>query len=156
MAREHRAAMPSGDPSFQILRNWIAVIIGIVVAYQIATLGQQGLWYDELFTVVATLPEHSLTEIFHKYLLDEETPPLHYLLVHFWQLVAPRGDWSMRVPGLYFYFLTIAAAALYPCRAMNTATRITFVALVGCSFGTIAFAQEVRTYYVLGLVLICI
>jgi hypothetical protein len=30
------------------------------------------------------------------------------------------------------------------------------VALVGCSFGTIYFAQEVRTYYVFGLLAICI
>jgi uncharacterized membrane protein len=156
MVPEHRAKAPPGDSSFQSLRNWIAIIIGIVIAYQIATLGRQGLWFDELFTVVATLPEHSLTDMFHNYLLGEETPPLHYLLMHFWQLIAPRGDWSMRVPGLYFYLLTIAAAALYPCRAINTATRITFVALVGCSFGTIWFAQEVRTYYLLGLVAICI
>jgi len=156
MAREHHAEAPPGGSSLQLLKNWIAVIIGIVTAYQIATLGRQGLWVDELFTVGATLPEHSLTEIFHNYLLNEQTPPLHYLLMHFWQLIAPRGDWSMRVPGLYFYLLTIAAAALYPCRAINPATRVTFVALVGCSFGTIWFAQEVRTYYLFGLVAICI
>ena len=156
MAREHRAGAAPGDSSFQLLKNWIAIIIGIVIAYQIATLGRQGLWFDELFTVVATLPERSLTEIFHTYLLNEQTPPLHYLLMHFWQLIAPPGDWSMRVPGLFFYLLTIAAAALYPCRAINTPTRITFVALVGCSFGTIYFAQEVRTYYLLSLVAICI
>src|SRR5262249_13381539 len=80
----------------------------------------------------------------------------YYVLMHFWQLVAPCGDWSMRVPGLYVYISTIAAAALYPCRVMTTAKRITFVALVGCSFGTIYFAQEVRTYCLLGLLAICI
>jgi hypothetical protein len=62
----------------------------------------------------------------------------------------------MRVPGLCFYILTIAAAALYPCRAMNSARRVTFVALMGCSSGTIYSAQEVRTYYVFGLLAICI
>ena len=156
MAREHRAGASPGELSFQLLKNWIAIIISIVIAYQIATLGRQGLWFDELFTVVATFPEHSLTEIFDNYLLNEQTPPLHYLLMHFWQSIAPRGDWSMRVPGLYFYLLTIAAAALYPCRAINTAIRITFVALVGCNSGTIWYAQEVRTYYLLGLMVICI
>jgi hypothetical protein len=34
--------------------------------------------------------------------------------------------------------------------------RITFVALVGCTFGTIFFAQEVRTYCLFGLLAICI
>jgi uncharacterized membrane protein len=100
-----------------------------------------------------TLPERSLTEM---YLLSDQNPPLYYIVMHFWQLIAPRGDWSMRVPGLYFYILTIAAAALYPCRAMNTGKRITFVTLVGCSFGTIFFAQEVRTYCLFGLLAICI
>jgi uncharacterized membrane protein len=156
MTHEPGAAAPPRDTSLQSLKTWVAVIILIVIAYQIATLGRQGLWFDELFTVVATLPERSLTEIFQRYLLSEDTPPLHYVLMHFWQLVAPGGDWAMRVPGLYCYILTIAAAALYPCRAMNTAKRITLVALVGCSFGTIFFAQEVRAYYLFGMLAICI
>src|SRR5438270_6033510 len=156
MTHEPGAAAPPRETSLQSLKTRVAVIIVIVIAYQIATLGRQGLWFDELFTVVATLPERSLGEIFQRYLLSEDTPPLHYVSMHFWQLVAPRGDWAMRVPGLYCYILTIAAAALYPCRAMNTAKRITLVALVGCSFGTIFFAQEVRAYYLFGMLAICI
>jgi len=156
LARDAATAAPPRGASFQALNNWVTIIIGIVIAYQIATLGRQGLWYDEIFTVMVTLPERSLTEIFQRDLLFEETPPLHYVLMHFWQLLAPRGDWAMRVPGLCFYILTVTAAALYPCRAMNNARRIAFVALVGCSFGTIYFAQEVRTYYVFGLLAICI
>jgi hypothetical protein len=156
LANESRTAVPQGGASFRPLNNWLTIIIGIVIAYQIETLGRQGLWYDEIFTVMVTHPERSLIEIFQTDLLTEETPPLHYVLMYFWQLVAPGGDWSMRVPGLCFYILTITAAALYPCRAMNTAKRSAFVALVGCSFGTIYFAQEVRTYYVVGLLAICI
>ncbi len=105
---------------------------------------------------MVTLPERSLSEIFLNYLRSEPNPPLHFVLMHLWQLVAPRGDWSMRVPGLYLYCLTIVAAALYPCRVMNTAKRVTFVAFVGCSFGTIYFAQEVRSYCLFGLLAICI
>jgi hypothetical protein len=142
--------------SFLFLKSSIAVIIGVVLAYQIATLARQGLWSDEIYTVMVTRPEHSFTEMFQKYLLSEDTPPLHYILMHFWQLIAPSGDWSMRVPGLYFYVLTIAAAALYPCQAMNTARRITFISLVGCGFGTIFFAQEVRSYALFGLLATCI
>jgi hypothetical protein len=156
MPLKRGAAKTLGEVSFQSLKNWIAIIIGIVIAYQIATLGREGLWYDEIFTVMVTRPELSLSEMFQRYLVWEETPPLHYVLMHFWQLIAPRGDWAMRVPGLYVYVLTIVAAALYPCQAMNAATRIAFVALVGCSFGTIAFAQDVRAYYVFGLLAICI
>jgi hypothetical protein len=156
LARQPGTMATRREAPFDTLRNWLAVIIGIVIAYQIATLGRQGLWYDEVFTVMVSLPEYSLTDIFRKHLLMEQSPPLYYVLMHFWQLVAPRGDWAMRVPGLYFYVLTIAAAALYPCRAMNTAKRLTFVALVGCSYGTIYFAQEVRTYSLFGLLAICI
>jgi hypothetical protein len=149
------AVSPRGK-SFQSLKYSVAIIIGIVIAYQITTLGRQGLWYDEIYTVLVTRPERSLAEIFQRDLLIEETPPLRYLMMHFWQLLAPRGDWAMRFPGLFFYILTIAVATLYRCRAKNTAKRIVFVALVGCSFGTIYFAQEVRTYYVFGLLAICI
>lgn len=153
LAREPGAAPRRDEASLQSLKIWVAVMIGFVIAYQIATLGRQGLWFDEILTVMLTLPERSLTEM---YLVRDQNPPLYYVLMHFWQLVAPRGDWSMRVPGLYVYILTIAAAALYPCRVMNTAKRITFVALVGCSFGTIYFAQEVRAYSLFGLLAICI
>jgi hypothetical protein len=156
MARESGTAVRRREASLQSLKNWVAIIIGIVTAYQIATLGRQGLWFDEIYTVMVTPPERSLTEIFQRDLLFEETPPLHYVLMHFWQLLGPHGDWAMRVPGLCFYILTIVAAAQYPCRAMDTAKRIAFVALVGCSYGTIFFAQEVRTYYIFGLAAICI
>jgi hypothetical protein len=156
MMREPTAAATREQPSFLFLKSWIAVIIGVIVAYQMATLARQGLWFDEIFTVMVTRPELSLKEMFQNNLLYETNPPLHFVLMHFWQLVAPRGDWSMRVPGLYVYILTIAAAALYPCRPMDTAKRITFIALVGCSFGTIYFAQEVRTYCLFGLLAICI
>jgi hypothetical protein len=105
---------------------------------------------------MVTRPEQSLAETFQRYLQSEDSPPLHYILMHFWQLAAPSGDWSMRVPGLYFYVLTITAAAVYPCRAMDTPKRITFVALMGCSFGTVYFAQEVRSYELFGLLAICI
>jgi hypothetical protein len=153
---EPGAAAPPQEASLLSLTSWVAVIVGIVIAYQIATLGRQGLWLDEIYTVMLTLPEYSLAEMFQRYLLFDTTPPLHYVLIHFWQLVAPRGDWSMRVPGLYLYILTISVAALYPCRAMDTTKRITFVAVVGCSFGTIYYAQEVRSYCLFGLLAICI
>ena len=156
MLREPGTPMRREQSSFLFLKSSIAVIIGVVIAYQIATLARQGLWYDEIYTVMASRPEHSFTEMFQKYLLSDNTPPLHYILMYFWQLIAPSGDWSMRVPGLYFYVLTIAAAALYPCQAMNTARRMTFISLVGCSFGTILFAQEVRSYALFGLLATCI
>jgi len=153
--RECSTAVPLGRASLSSLKNSVAILIGIVIAYQVATLGRQGLWSDELYTVMATVPERSLTQIFQSYLLSEETPPLHYVFMYFWQLVAPRGDWAMRVPGLFFYILTIAVIALYPCRAMGTDKRIASVVLIGCSFGTIFFAQEVRAYYIFGLLAIC-
>jgi hypothetical protein len=37
---------------------------------------------------MVTRPEESLTEIFQKYLLLENSPPLYYILMHFWQLAA--------------------------------------------------------------------
>jgi hypothetical protein len=112
MTPEPGAATPPHEASLQSLKSWVAVIIGIVIAYQIATLGHQGLWFDEIVTVMVSRPERSLTAIFQSCLRYDTNPPLHFVLIHFWQLVAPRGDWSMRVPGLFFYILTIAVAAL--------------------------------------------
>jgi hypothetical protein len=68
LARKATAAGPPDEASLKTLKNWIAVIIAIVIAYQIATLGRQGLWLDEIFTIMVTRPEQSLTEIWQKVL----------------------------------------------------------------------------------------
>jgi hypothetical protein len=54
MEAECSILVPVGRVSVQPLKNWVAIIIGIVIAYQIATLGRQGLWYDELYTVTVS------------------------------------------------------------------------------------------------------
>jgi hypothetical protein len=61
LARKATAARPPDEASLKTLKNSIAVIIAIVIAYQIATLGRQGLWLDEIFTIMVTRPEQSLT-----------------------------------------------------------------------------------------------
>jgi hypothetical protein len=47
MEAECSILVPVGRVSVQSLKNRVAIIIGTVIAYQIATLGRQGLWYDE-------------------------------------------------------------------------------------------------------------
>ena len=64
LAREPGAAPRRDEASLQSLKIWVAVVVGFVIAYQIATLGRQGLWFDEILTVMLTFPERSLTEMY--------------------------------------------------------------------------------------------
>jgi hypothetical protein len=76
LARKATASGPSDEASLKTLKDWIAVIIAILIAYQTATLGCQGLWLDEIFSIMVTRPEQSLIEIRQKYLQLEDSPPL--------------------------------------------------------------------------------
>lgn len=97
------------------------------------------------------MPQRPLSETFRGFLLPDVHPPLHYMIMWAWQIVAPSTDAAMRLPRLLAWILTVLAASFYPSRAMTEARRCAFAALLACSFGTLYFAQEVRSYYLFEL-----
>jgi hypothetical protein len=135
-----------------VVRGGIAVLCGVALAYQLATLGRQGLWYDELYTEIATDPREGLATLFRDYMIADPHPPLYYLLMYGWRQVTPASDWWLRLPGGVVYVLTVLAAAGYPSRQLSPpARRLLFTGLVACSFGTLYFSHEVRAYSLAGL-----
>lgn len=135
-------------------RVGIIALCAVALAYQLATVGRQGLWLDELFVAVATDPRQDLATLFRDYLITEPHPPGYYLLMYAWRQVTPQSDLWLRLPGSIVYGLTVLAAAFYPCWQLAGERRLLFVGLVACSFGTIYFSQEVRMYALMALVAI--
>ncbi|MBL8837048.1 MAG: glycosyltransferase family 39 protein [Alphaproteobacteria bacterium] len=150
------AGAPAGTAGLRPLFIVAAACAAVAFFHQVLTLGRQGLWGDEIFTVVAADPARPLGEMFERYLLPDVHPPLHYLLMRAWLMAAPHADWAMRVPGLVAYAMTVAAAAVYPCRALGPVPRAVFTLLAATSFGTIYFAQEARSYHLLALLAVAI
>jgi hypothetical protein len=134
------------------LAGWIvAALAAASMLYVAVTLAGQGLWFDDLFTVVASDPHQPFLETLHRYLVPDPSPPLHYFLMRAWRMVAPDDEIFLRVPGFAAYVLAIAAAAFYPCRAVRSAERIVLAGLMAANFGAIYFASELRAYALLPL-----
>jgi hypothetical protein len=134
------------------LAGWIvAALAAASIVYVATTLAAQGLWFDDLFTVVASDPRQPFLEVLRQYLVPDPSPPLHYLLMRLWRMAASDSETALRVPGFIAYVLTIAAAAFYPCRAVRPEERIVLAGLAATSFGAIYFATELRAYALLPL-----
>jgi hypothetical protein len=135
----------------RIARLGIVLLCVVALVYQLATITRQGLWFDELFTVLATDPESSLASLFRDYFYTEPQPPGYYMLMYAWRLVTPQTDLWLRLPGSIAYVLMLLAAAFYPCRMLTAPRRLLFTGLLACSLGMLYFSQEVRSYALLAL-----
>jgi hypothetical protein len=134
------------------LAGWlVAALAAASVVYTGVTLAAQGFWLDDLYTIAASDPQRPLAAMLQRYLLPETNPPLHYILMRWWRVVAPDDEVWLRVPGLAAYALTIAAAAFYPCRALHRSERTVLAGLMATGFGPIYFASELRAYAMLAL-----
>jgi hypothetical protein len=134
------------------LAGWgIVALAAAGIVYVAATLTGQGLWFDDLFTVVASDPRQPFLETLQRYLVPDPSPPLHYILMRAWRMVAPDDEVFLRIPGFAAYVLAIAAAAFYPCRAVRPEERIVLGGLMATSFGAIYYASELRAYALLPL-----
>ncbi|GEM_PF-2357256 len=63
----------------------------------------QSLWRDEAFSVL--LAEKNPLEII-RLTIQDTTPPLHYILLHYWMLLFGNGEVATRSLSLFFHVLT--------------------------------------------------
>jgi len=81
---------------------YLILILGLF--FRLISLNQS-LWLDEATTALASrLP---LTEFFNNFMLADFHPPLYYLIIHYWSLIAGTSEIALRIPSVVFGFLTI-------------------------------------------------
>lgn len=112
-----------------------------------ATLGAQGFWYDEWFTinVIGQRP----VELLKAVSITESTPPLYYLLAAGWERLFGSGEFGLRSLSALLGTATIpvvyaAASALSSRRAGLVAA-----ALTATNPMLIWYSQEARSYSLL-------
>ena len=91
------------------LRAWIPLVIILLAffAFWLWDLGYPSLSSDESF--VATFAAKPLDEIFQRLNSDEPHPPIYYVLMHGWSLVAGmRPEFIVRFPSLLFGLLLLS------------------------------------------------
>ena len=122
----------------------IAAVVALAAAVVLRFLSTSVMWLDESQTVA--ISHRSLPDLFSALRVDG-SPPLFYLLLHFWMDVVGTGTFAVRaLSGI----ISVAALALMPVAARRLglsrgASWIALLLLATCPFA-IRYATEARMY----------
>jgi hypothetical protein len=128
----------------------VTLFMAAGLVFRFAGLSQQSLWYDELYTFHITDPRLGLAEAFRERMLPDPSPPLYFLVLHFWQgLVSSSSEFALRLPSAIFGALAMVMAFVYGRRVLSPPGLAFFLIFFSCSLGAINYAQEARAYSLL-------
>ena len=161
-ARETEARLPSADrksrlwygrDSVYTLLTCLAFLAAVVVRWH--GLAVQSLWWDEGYTL--WISQFSPREIWRGVATDT-SPPLYYLLQHFWIRCFGVSDAALRGMSAFFETLSLPVFYLLARRILvNKAAVALAVWLYALSAFQVEYAQEARFYGLLSFFfLVCV
>lgn len=107
----------------------------------------QSIWRDEAFTLL--LSEKSPLEII-KITIQDTSPPLHYLILHYWMIIFGNSEVSSRGLSFLFHFLTTLTVFFIARKLVkNTAIQILISLTVLFNPFLLQYAFEARSYSLL-------
>lgn len=116
----------------------------LAIALRLYGLTSEVLWFDEIAAVTkAGLP--TISEVWDKVLATETTPPLYYILLHFWLRVSSSTEW-IRLSSTLMSLACFAATGLLAHRIGGRVLALLTCFLMTISQYQIYYAQETRTY----------
>ncbi len=124
----------------------LALIILAGFFLRIDNLTSQSIWFDEAFSIY-----HSQQDLAHVINLKDSSPPLYYLLLHFWIGFFGNSEFAVRLLSVLFGTALIAAIFLISSHIFNKKVGIVSAVLVAVLPSHIYFAQEARAYALLSL-----
>jgi 4-amino-4-deoxy-L-arabinose transferase-like glycosyltransferase len=111
------------------------------LALRLLWLGRESLWVDETYTWhVAHL---SLAAILT---LQDQTPPLYNVLMHFWVRVAGDSEWALRLPSAALGAGAVLVLYRLGCRLARPRVAALGALLLALSFFHLRYSQTARTY----------
>jgi mannosyltransferase len=148
-----RLALPSLDNKRNEVLITIGLLVGLIlVSYVIRTEALSSpFWIDEGLSV--GIASHPFSEIFEA-LKQDGSPPLYYLLLHFWMEAFGRSEENTHVLSLICALLTIPAALWAGWALWGRRTAYVAATLAAFNPFLVAYAQETRMYSL--LVLLCL
>ncbi|MBL7183344.1 MAG: glycosyltransferase family 39 protein [Anaerolineae bacterium] len=144
MSTEHRGK--SRSPTIWLLIGLILVTFGM----RVYRLDGQSLWRDEGLTVVRA--RQPLEMIFANRNLVQGVsspdlhPPLYFLMLHGWRLLAGESEFALRFPSLLAIVLAIAMFSAVGRRVWGRETGVWAAILATLSPFCLWYAQEARMY----------
>ncbi len=141
---------PLGGSSREALARAGAVVGGAVVVAGVVGrfLAPGGLWLDEALSVnIAKLPLGQLPGA----LVQDGSPPLYYLLLHYWMLVFGEGDFAVRALSGLISTVTLPFLWAAGKRAGGRRTAWAALLLGASSPWAIYFGTDTRMYSLMAL-----
>ena len=130
----------------------IGALVALSLLLRTTELGI-GFWIDEGLSVgIADRPLGDIPVALRK----DGSPPLYYMLLHFWLDIAGRSEEGVRGLSLLFALLAIPAALLGRARRSGARTKAAWFAAVLMAFNPFLaqYAQEARMYSMVALLAI--
>lgn len=129
---------------------WLGLILLTALLLRLKGLNFQGLWGDELTSLVSCSPERSFGRIIAHYQTDPH-PPLFFLVLHYWSMLFGYNEAGARL--LVALIGTGSVWAIYylgkECFSKNAG--LIGAAFTAVNFFNLYYSQEVRPYILLFL-----
>jgi 4-amino-4-deoxy-L-arabinose transferase-like glycosyltransferase len=126
------------------VRGFVIAILILAAALRLWGLNRQSLWFDE--AVVASVAMLQTHEIVPTIQWAEKTPPLHYLLVHYWIMVFGPSEVSLRMPSLIAGVASVGILYLLLKRVYSEWAGVAGALILALSPYHIHYSQEARAY----------
>lgn len=146
-------ALPQGRVTTRVtLAAALGAIVAAGVVLRFWDLGAQSYHHDEVITAARVLPG-SIGRVLHQVKVSESTPPLYYLLAHWWGGVFGFHEAGLRSLSALFGAATIPVAYLAGTELHSRRAGLITAAIVALNPMLIWYSQEARSYAL--LVLLC-
>jgi mannosyltransferase len=122
---------------------WFLCILAFALAIRLHALVADGLWYDELLTVVRAYP--SLRTAVTSMWQQSSHPPLYQVQLHFWMRFGTSDFW-IRLNPLLWSVLSLVSLYLLARRTVSERVALVASLFVALSPLHVYYAQEVRMY----------
>lgn len=120
-------------------------ILGLILVagflLRIYKLSSQSIWLDEAYSIY-----HSQQNFMHVISFRDPSPPLYYVLLHFWIKLTGTSEFSVRLLSVLFGTVSVYIIYLLGAHIFNRKVGIYSALLVSFSPLQIYFSQEARTY----------
>ena len=124
------------------------LILGLILVtgflLRIYKLSSQSIWLDEAYSIY-----HSQQNFAHVISFKDLSPPLYYVLLHFWIRLTGTSEFSVRLLSVFFGTASVFIIYLLGSHIFNKRVGIYSALLVAFSPLHIYFSQEARTYSLL-------
>lgn len=136
--------MSNRPQNFDATRRWFVAVLMLGLLVRLIGLGYQSLWLDEMTSIqIASRP---VTQILTGHGFDNHTPPLYYVLLHFFGQIAPFSEYSLRLLSVCIDFVNIVLLWLLCRRFVENKSALLITSAYAVSPFALYYAQEGRMY----------